>query len=207
MYTYFILPAIKLCKFSLGSSLTDKQRQRWQNEVQIMKSIHHDNIIKYKQIPDDLEHAISVYNPTKLPLLSMEYCSKGNLRYVLQEPRNISGLNEIDVRFLLTDIRNGLEYLHSKNITHRDIKPDNIVLQNCNERKTDTIYKIIDLGYAKELNGGKVSFVGTLDYLAPEIFRTENYTKCVDYWSFGVLTFEAICGVLPFLPGATPYER
>lgn len=208
IHLFRLFTAIKLCKFSLSSSLTEKQKQRWQNEVLIMKSLHHENIIKFKAIPHDLEASISKFNTTKLPLLSMEYCSKGNLRHVLHDTRNLSGLSETDVRFLLSDIRNGLEYLHSKKVTHRDLKPDNIVLQSFGARKTDTIYKIIDLGYAKELNGDKVSFVGTLDYLAPEIFQTQNYTSAVDYWSFGVLTFEVICGVLPFLAGtATPFER
>lgn len=137
----------------------------------------------------------------------MEYCTKGNLRHLLLKPKNISGLEEQDVRDILGDVSGGLQHLHNMKITHRDIKPDNIVLQHCTERKNHTIYKIIDLGYAKELSDSTVSFVGTLHYLAPEIFETVRYDSSVDYWSMGILTFEIICGFLPFLPQLNPAER
>lgn len=172
-----------------------------------MQVINHPNVIKYKPIPSELEKGLLKHNPTKLPLLPMEYCRKGNLRHVLCKPKNVSGLPEEEIRFILEDISSGLHHLHQLNITHRDIKPDNIVLQHCDNRKGNTVYKIIDLGYAKELNDTIVSFVGTLHYLAPEIFQTEQYNSCVDYWSMGILTFEIICGVLPFLPHLPPIQR
>ncbi|XP_018575136.1 inhibitor of nuclear factor kappa-B kinase subunit alpha-like isoform X2 [Anoplophora glabripennis] len=201
------LVAIKKCKFKTNTNLSDKQKHRWNNEVQIMQIINHPNIIKYKPIPPELEKGLLKNNPTKLPLLPMEYCRKGNLRHLLCKPKNTSGLQEEDVRCILEDISSGLHHLHDLNITHRDIKPDNIVLQHCDNRKGNTIYKIIDLGYAKELNDTVVSFVGTLHYLAPEIFQTEHYNSSVDFWSMGVLTFEIICGVLPFLPHLPPIQR
>lgn len=172
-----------------------------------MKIIKHENIVSFLEIPPELKEGLVKNNPTKLPLLSMEYCQKGNLRHLLQKPKNISGLEENDIRWILLDITSGLSYLHDLNITHRDIKPDNIVLQHCNSRASNTIYKIIDLGYAKELNDSIVSFVGTLHYLAPEIFETINYDKSVDYWSLGIMTFEIICGVVPFLPHQSPAQR
>lgn len=203
----FFVVAIKKCKFHLSSNLTAKQKERWRKEVEIMKMIKHQNIVSYLEIPMELQEGLLKKNPTKLPLLSMEYCQKGNLRHLLQKPKNISGLEEKDIRWILLDITGGLKYLHNLNITHRDIKPDNIVLQQCNIRASNTIYKIIDLGYAKELNDSVVSFVGTLHYLAPEIFETIKYDKSVDYWSLGIMTFEIICGVVPFLPHQSPAER
>lgn len=191
----------------MASSLTPKQKSRWKKEVDIMKIIKHQNVIGFKDIPSDLEKGLLKNNPTKLPLLSMEYCQKGNLRHLLQKPKNISGMEEREIRSILKDIASGLEHLHNLNITHRDIKPDNIVLQHCNHRKGNTVYKIIDLGYAKELNDSTVSFVGTLHYLAPEIFEILKYDNSVDYWSMGIMTFEIICGVLPFLPHLSPPQR
>ncbi|XP_023019651.2 serine/threonine-protein kinase TBK1 isoform X1 [Leptinotarsa decemlineata] len=201
------LIAIKKCKFQTHINLTAKQKERWHNEVDIMKIINHPNVIKYKKIPLDLESALLKHNPTKLPLLPMEYCRKGNLRHVLCKSKHISGLEEQDVRYILEDISSGLQHLHNLKITHRDIKPDNIVLQHCDDRIGNTVYKIIDLGYAKELGDTVVSFVGTLHYLAPEIFDTIKYNSSVDYWSMGILTFEIICGVLPFLSHLPPFER
>ena len=70
------------------------------------------------------------------------------------------------------------------------------------------VYKLIDLGYAKELDHSSVctSFVGTLQYLAPELFLSKRYTCTVDYWSLGLVTHEIITGVRPFLPNMTPVE-
>ncbi|TTB27303.1 Inhibitor of nuclear factor kappa-B kinase subunit beta [Bagarius yarrelli] len=68
------------------------------------------------------------------------------------------------------------------------------------------IHKIIDLGYAKELDQSSLctSFVGTLQYLAPELLEQQKYTVTVDYWSFGTLVFECITGFRPFLPTWQP---
>lgn len=70
------------------------------------------------------------------------------------------------------------------------------------------VYKLIDLGYAKELDHSSVctSFVGTLQYLAPELFLSKRYTCTVDYWSLGLVTHEIVTGVRPFLPNMTPVE-
>jgi serine/threonine protein kinase len=172
-----------------------------------MQTLNCPNIVSFRPLPKHLEAIMLKYNPTKLPLLSMEYCKKGNLRHVLNQPKNSTGLQESDVRIVLADITKAVSYLHQHKITHRDIKPENIVLQECGGRPGEVIYKLIDLGYAKELNDSVVSFVGTLHYLAPEIMQTENYGCTVDYWSLGIVAFEIICGVLPFLPQYTPVER
>ncbi|KAF7286367.1 hypothetical protein GWI33_005663 [Rhynchophorus ferrugineus] len=200
--------AIKKCKFQSPKTLSAKQRERWNMEVNFMKLVDHPNVIKYKEVDPILIEFINKYNPSKMPILPMEYCTKGNLRkFITSKPLFLSGLFEIDTKCILKDIISGLKYLHSKNITHRDLKPENIVLQHSDERIGKTIYKIIDLGYAKELQDATLSFVGTLHYLAPEIFYGGKYDKAVDYWSIGIMAFELCCGVLPFLPEMTPFER
>ncbi|CAG9760604.1 unnamed protein product [Ceutorhynchus assimilis] len=200
--------AIKMCKFQMPDSLSKKQKERWQMEVDFLQSTNHKNVIGFKRLDTVLAEMLDKFNPTRLPLLSMEYCTKGNLRrYLTNEPIKLCGLQETDIRYILEDISSGLDYLHKRNITHRDIKPDNIVLQHCNNRRGQTVYKIIDLGYAKELNDNTLSFVGTLHYLAPEIFEKKTYDRRVDYWSMGVMVFEITCGSLPFLPELNPFER
>lgn len=172
-----------------------------------MKSLNHENVIAYKELPIDLKTTMEQYNPTNLPILSMEYCGKGNLRKFLAQTKNIKGCDEADVRCILRDVANAIAYLHDRKITHRDIKPENIVIRGGSDRELDkNVYKLIDLGYAKELDT-IASFVGTVPYLAPEIFYTQPYTNSVDYWSLGILTYEIVTGSHPFLPTKTPVER
>lgn len=87
------------------------------------------------------------------------------------------------------------------------MKPENIVLQS-SDRANGIIYKLIDLGYAKELDAKSIcaSFVGTLQYLAPELLYSKTYSCSVDYWSMGLVAFEIICGTRPFLPNMSPAQ-
>lgn len=63
-------------------------------------------------------------------------------------------------------------------------------------------YKLIDLGYAKELGkaSASASLVGTLNYVAPELLWREKYSCSVDYWSLGIMFYELVTGTRPFLP-------
>ncbi|XP_078319529.1 inhibitor of nuclear factor kappa-B kinase subunit alpha-like [Crassostrea virginica] len=188
--------ALKKCR--VQSEMTPKHRERWKLEVDIMQRLNHPNVIAAKDVPPELNVMAG-----ELPLLAMEYCSKGDLRKVLNKPENCVGLKEFEIRCLVKDISLAIEYLHGKRIIHRDLKPENIVLQM---QEDQTVYKLIDLGYAKELDQGSVctSFVGTLQYLAPELFASQKYTCTVDYWSFGTVVFECITGFRPFLPQVPP---
>ncbi|XP_029305551.1 inhibitor of nuclear factor kappa-B kinase subunit alpha-like isoform X2 [Cottoperca gobio] len=124
---------------------------------------------------------------------------------VLNKPENCCGLKESEVLSLLSDIGAGIQYLHENKIIHRDLKPENIVLQEIGGK---LVHKIIDLGYAKDLDQGSLctSFVGTLQYLAPELFESKPYTVTVDYWSFGTVIFECTCGFRPFLHHMQPVQ-
>ncbi|XP_052780366.1 inhibitor of nuclear factor kappa-B kinase subunit alpha-like [Mya arenaria] len=190
--------ALKKCR--LANEMTEKHKKRWQMEVKIMSKLDHENVIAGLDVPSELD-----VRPNELPLLAMEYCSGGDLRRILNQPEHCLGLKEFSIRCLTRDISSGLEYLHGNRIIHRDLKPENIVLKPAEER---VIYKIIDLGYAKELDQGSVctSFVGTLQYLAPELFASQKYTCTVDYWSFGTVVFECITGYRPFLPDLPPVQ-
>lgn len=137
--------------------------------------------------------------PKELPVLAMEYCPEGDLRAQLQAVENRNGLKECDVQNILFCLRNAVQYLHSQDITHRDIKPENIVIKNISGHK---IYKLTDMGYAKNIDSNTIaaSLVGTRDYFAPEIITELTYKNTVDYWSVGVIAFEIICGIRPFIP-------
>uniref|UniRef100_A0A8C7IK11 Inhibitor of nuclear factor kappa-B kinase subunit alpha n=1 Tax=Oncorhynchus kisutch TaxID=8019 RepID=A0A8C7IK11_ONCKI len=185
--------AVKLCRLELNS----KNRERWSREIQIMKKLSHDNVVRAREVPEEM----SFIALNDLPLLAMEYCSRGDLRKLLNKPENCCGLKESQVLSLLSHVGSGIQYLHENKIIHRDLKPENIVLQ-------ETSGKIIDLGYAKDLDQGSLctSFVGTLQYLAPELFENKPYTVSVDYWSFGTMIFECTCGFRPFLHNMQPVQ-
>uniref|UniRef100_A0AAX7UJM0 Inhibitor of nuclear factor kappa-B kinase subunit alpha n=1 Tax=Astatotilapia calliptera TaxID=8154 RepID=A0AAX7UJM0_ASTCA len=190
--------AIKMCRLEL----TPRNRDRWGREIQIMKKLNHINIVTAQEVPEEVE-PIALND---LPLLAMEYCSRGDLRKVLSKPENCCGLKESEVLSLLNDVGSGIQYLHENKIIHRDLKPENIVLQDINGK---LVHKIIDLGYAKDLDQGSLctSFVGTLQYLAPELFENKPYTVTVDYWSFGTMIFECSCGFRPFLHNLQPVHK
>ncbi|KAG7221416.1 hypothetical protein INR49_017292 [Caranx melampygus] len=188
--------AIKQCR----QELSDRNKERWCLEIQIMKRLDHVNVVAAREVPEGMQKMVATND---LPLLAMEYCQGGDLRKCLNLLENCCGMREGSVLILLRDISSALTYLHKKRIIHRDLKPENIVLQQGEKR---LIHKIIDLGYAKELDQSSLctSFVGTLQYLAPELIERQKYTVTVDYWSFGTLVFECITGFRPFLPTWQP---
>ncbi|KAM4616407.1 inhibitor of nuclear factor kappa-B kinase subunit beta [Polymixia lowei] len=188
--------AIKQCR----QELSERNKERWCLEIQIMKRLDHVNVVAAREVPEGMQRLVATND---LPLLAMEYCQGGDLRKYLNLLENCSGMREGSVLILLRDISSALTYLHKKRIIHRDLKPENIVLQQGEKR---LIHKIIDLGYAKELDQSSLctSFVGTLQYLAPELIERQKYTVTVDYWSFGTLVFECITGFRPFLPTWQP---
>ncbi|XP_073323023.1 inhibitor of nuclear factor kappa-B kinase subunit beta [Pagrus major] len=188
--------AIKQCR----QELSERSKERWCLEIQIMKRLDHVNVVAAREVPEGMQKMVATND---LPLLAMEYCQGGDLRKYLNLLDNCCGMREGSVLILLCDISSALTYLHKKRIIHRDLKPENIVLQQGEKR---LIHKIIDLGYAKELDQSSLctSFVGTLQYLAPELIERQKYTVTVDYWSFGTLVFECITGFRPFLPTWQP---
>ncbi|CAB1311998.1 unnamed protein product [Coregonus sp. 'balchen'] len=189
--------AVKMCRLEL----IPRNKDRWSREIQIMKKLNNLNVVTARDVPEEMKHIAL----NDLPLLAMEYCSKGDLRKMLSKPENCCGLKESEVLSLLNDVGSGIQYLHENKIIHRDLKPENVVLQDVNGK---LVHKIIDLGYAKDLDQGSLctSFVGTLQYLAPELFENKPYTVTVDYWSFGTMIFECSCGFRPFLHNLQPVQ-
>lgn len=90
------------------------------------------------------------------------------------------------------------EYLHSKNVVYRDLKPENLLIN------TDGYLKLTDFGFAKIVDGRTYTLCGTPEYLAPEILLNkgrrdwQGHGKAVDWWTLGILLYEMIAGIDPF---------
>jgi protein kinase A len=85
-----------------------------------------------------------------------------------------------------------IEYLHSKKIIYRDLKPENVLID------VNGHIKITDFGFAKYVSDITWTLCGTPDYLAPEVIQSKGYGPAVDWWSLGILIFEMLAGYPPF---------
>merc|ERR1711988_1460666 len=106
--------------------------------------------------------------------------------------RNMGRFEENAGKFYGGQVVKGFEHMHAKKIAYRDLKPENLVLDE------KGYLKVVDLGLAKIVEGKTWTLCGTPDYLAPEIILNEGHDKGVDYWALGVLIYELVAGIPPF---------
>ena len=158
------------------------------NEINILKKLDHPNIVKI----------LEFYSTEKAYYIITSYCPCGELYNQIKYQ-----YNENQLAVLFYQVFSGLYYLHSKNIVHRDLKLENILITEIEkEKKTGKSLfwiKIIDFGTAKifEKNKSEKAVVGSSYYIAPEVLQKKYNEKC-DTWSAGVILYMLICGRAPF---------
>ncbi|KAH8732639.1 hypothetical protein GQ44DRAFT_601576, partial [Phaeosphaeriaceae sp. PMI808] len=182
------------------NGLLDKKIE---NEMKIMECLRHPNIVNFEEYHDAGDYMYII----------MEYVRQGDLQAYL----NAEGpMQEPLVRLMAQQILSALNYLHRAKITHRDIKPDNILIAQIAPVFT---VKLSDFGLSKVVQHDETflkTFCGTLLYCAPEVFPDygsgtvkgtkrrrgqkvyHSYSSSVDIWSFGGVLWNALCGEPPF---------
>ena len=175
--------AVKIINKDSIKTVEDKELVRI--EIGILKLCHHPNVVR---LLDHLENEDYIF-------IVMEYIEGGTLgQYFKKKNFNFS---ERQASSIMSQIANGVKYLHRYGIVHRDLKPDNIMITQQNDFG---VIKIMDFGLSKIVSTQEkmVDGYGTLSYVAPEVLLRTPYNKEVDIWSMGVILYYMLCGHLPF---------
>ncbi|XP_070508307.1 serine/threonine-protein kinase Nek5-like [Chironomus tepperi] len=168
-------------------SIPLKQFTRYvNNELEILKNLDHPRIIKFIE-----------FFPSKNDYnFVMEYAENGTLRTLIfryQERKwKMTGSDLVEI---FMDIAYGLKFLHSKNIIHRDVKPENILMTS------DYRIKLADFGVSKIVSDcfpQVHTSIGSLAYMSPEVYLHRPYGKKCDIWALGLIFYEMAMMKYPF---------
>ncbi|XP_023608887.1 serine/threonine-protein kinase ULK3 isoform X7 [Myotis lucifugus] len=152
-------------------------------EIEILKGIRHPHIVQLKDFQWDSDN---IY-------LIMEFCAGGDLSRFIHTRRI---LPEKVARVFMQQIASALQFLHARNISHLDLKPQNILLSSLEKPHL----KLADFGFSQHMSPWDEKHVlrGSPLYMAPEMVCQRQYDARVDLWSVGVILYEALFGQPPF---------
>uniref|UniRef100_A0AAZ3R855 Protein kinase domain-containing protein n=1 Tax=Oncorhynchus tshawytscha TaxID=74940 RepID=A0AAZ3R855_ONCTS len=155
-----------------------------ENEIAVLHRIKHTNIVSLKDIFESTSHLYLV----------MQLVSGGELFDRIVEK---GFYTERDASQLIHQILDAVKYLHDMGIVHRDLKPENLLYYSMDE---DSKIMISDFGLSKIEDTGSImsTACGTPGYVAPEVLAQKPYSKAVDCWSIGVISYILLCGYPPF---------
>ena len=167
--------AIKKVNFN---EINEKERIAIQDEVNLLKQLRHPNIVTYKDSSFDSDNCLNIV---------MVFCEMGDMYTKIHKQKG-EYFQEEQILLWVAQLCLALSYVHDKQILHRDIKTQNIFIQN------EHTIRIGDFGIAKGYNqnqdlGG--SLIGTPLYMAPEVYNSsKKYSFRSDIWSLGCCVFE-----------------
>lgn len=155
------------------------------NEISILKLVDHPNIVKLFEVFEDEGQYYLV----------MELMTGGDLFGKLKQKKVFT---EAEASNLIRPIIDAINYLHSLNIIHRDIKLENLLYST--DDPSSRMIKVSDFGLARFISLETLASTtcGTPGYVAPEILYQTKYGKECDYWSIGVVLYTMLCGYMPF---------
>ncbi|XP_025704433.1 serine/threonine-protein kinase 33 isoform X1 [Callorhinus ursinus] len=164
-----------------------------EREVNILKSVKHEHIIHLEQ----------VFETPKKMYLVMELCEDGELKEILDRKGHFS---ENETRWIIQRLASAIAYLHNKDIVHRDLKLENIMVKSSfidDNNEMNLNIKVTDFGLAVKKHGRSEAMLqttcGTPIYMAPEVINAHDYSQQCDIWSIGVIMYLLLCGEPPFL--------
>ncbi|XP_076888679.1 serine/threonine-protein kinase STY13-like [Bidens hawaiensis] len=157
--------------------------QQFQQEVMMLARLRHPNIVRF----------IGACRKPMVWCIVTEYAKGGSVRQFLTKRQNRSVPLKLAVKQAL-DVARGMEYVHALGLIHRDLKSDNLLIS------ADKSIKVADFGVARieVQTEGMTPETGTYRWMAPEMIQHRPYTQKVDVYSFGIVLWELITGMLPF---------
>ncbi len=167
-----------------------RQQQNVMHEKNTMVTARHPFILKL----------VCTFQDKNCLYMLMELCLGGELFSLLHGihaygPSGGDGLSPSHTSFYTACTLDGLAYLHSRKICYRDLKPENLLIDDVG------YIKIVDFGFAKVIEAKSYTLCGTPEYLAPEIVLAKGHNKGVDYWALGVLIYEMRHTFSPYAQG------
>eukprot|EP00029_Vermamoeba_vermiformis_P002079 TRINITY_DN1245_c0_g2_i1.p1 TRINITY_DN1245_c0_g2~~TRINITY_DN1245_c0_g2_i1.p1 ORF type:complete len:265 (-),score=43.77 TRINITY_DN1245_c0_g2_i1:31-825(-) len=168
-------------KMLINQTLMDDSKMEFEREISVMKSLHHPNIIQF----------VGASNVAGKLALVTEFAPFGSLDSVLK-----SQLVPYNLKLtLLLEIARAIQFLHSNNIIHRDIKPLNVLVFSL-EHKASVHVKLTDFGTSKFVSESTMTMTrntGTVTYMAPETLgKKPRFNTSADLYSFAILMWEVI---------------
>ena len=169
---------------------TDEMANR---EISIMFSVNNPTIVK------SLGYSNKDFHGDENFTIIMQLAPNGSLSSVLKKAqKNVipKKFNNTTRQIILIGIARGMKYLHDRNIIHRDLKCGNVLLDK------DFHPLITDFGYSKYFEYGHSKsqsiYIGTVQYMAPEVIKGEPYGRKADVYSFGILMYEVVTNLEPY---------